>query len=113
MIPLGTFLLYVFLSIVALVLAFIFMSGSAIRKAVGGLTGMRLIGYLCLWVGIFVVATFLLGGRVVKIAPFLGIAFLIVIGSVSLGLLYLKGHQKLAFILLLIALAVVLLRLIK
>jgi hypothetical protein len=67
---------------------------------------MRLIGYLCLWVVTLFVILFLLGEREVKLTTFLGTAILLVIGFVSLGFLYLKGYQKLAFIVLLIALAV-------
>jgi hypothetical protein len=71
---------------------------------------MRLIGYLFLWVVIIIVILFLVGEKEVKLGHFLGTLILLVIGFVSLGFLFLKGYQKLAFIVLLIALAVLFVR---
>lgn len=81
-----------------------------VRKAVTGPTTMRLIGYLFLWVVVLIAILFLLSGREVKVITFLGIVALVVMGFVSLGFVFLKGYQKLAFILLLIGLVVVFLR---
>ncbi len=75
---------------------------------------MRLIGYLGLWVVILSVLLFLLFTRQVKLTTSLGVAALVVTSFVSLGLVFLKGYQKFAFIVLLIVLliglAVILLR---
>ena len=68
---------------------------------------MRLIGYLCLWIVILFVLFFLLATREVKLTTSLGVATLVLAGFVSLGFVFLKGYQRLAFLVLLIGLAVV------